>query len=491
MATVVLRRIVAMGICCVCVVHATLGQRAEGASDVSVVEDTLGRILPWIFDDWTVQEWQDITWASGGAVSTTENSVVSSRWVWMHPPEPGAESGWQARQAVRLPRLRVDVGYGRSTEGPSLGAYRVEAMLHRGIGLHVGRTHLAAAAFHPRRRSWRAPDWRADRRSATTFAARPGGATGVTLTYAIGSRVEVSMQRALDDHLQRNIVTGVSRHEWGALSIGISNLVTQEAQGSGSTMVVMRGLYERDGLQCYGAVRAGLGMTGRARCSFEALPLIALSLGFVRGAAPRPHSEALRLHDERAEASHNVELKFRLPMLGIHGSVSRHTRWAEAQRQGPWRPEEVSEVWDTYVSAQLIGGRLVGRYQHRRNMGETVIAGTDRMMLRWSGRPAEVSVFVTFPSGNTKEIAGEGWGYNAEATIPLTRRVAMTQWVYLSRTAPVYIPTFWSNGVRSARATRGRGGGILVTASLGKNEAQKASLILSDGAVGWVCVLNI
>lgn len=488
-----LPRCVVLGMVFVGIVYPATGQSAETTGESGVVADTVDGMLPWFFDEWTIDEWEDFSWTAGGAGTADEDAVIATRLAWVHSPERGAENTWQARQAVRLPRLDVEVGYGRAADRLSLNAYRMHATLPGGLELHGGRTHLAAAAFHPRRRSWRAPDWRADRRSATTFAARPGEATSMTLTYAIGPNANLSLQRGRDDHLQRNIASAVTRFDWGAVAIGVSNVAMQQPN-SRSTMVVVRGFYERNGIGCYGAVRAGVGMSARSGCSFAPLPLLEVSLGFVWGRVSPAHYASLAQHGERAEARHDMKLQFRVPTLNMRGSLSRYTRWSDDPTRASWRAEHYSEVWDTQLSVPMIKGRIVGRHQRSRSRNGASLNGTDRVMLRWSGAPGQFALFLTLPSGGdvgTTGTTGAAPGYNAEATIPLTRRIALTQWAYLSRNTAVYIPTVWSNGVKSARAKKGRGGGIWLTVAFGPSEKHAASFLVSDDHLGWACTLHL
>ena len=491
METVVLYNCVALGLVCVGMVYPASGQLTEPTPEGGAVADTVDGILPWFFDEWTIDEWQDFSWTAGEAGAAAEDAVISTRLAWVHAPEQGAENTWQARQAVRLPRLRVDLGYGRAADGLSLNAYRIHATLPSGLALHVGRTHLAAAAFHPRRRSWRAPDWRADRRSATTFAARPGEAMSMTLSYAMGTRANVSFQRERGDHLPRNIAAAVTRFAWGAVAMGVSNVAMHQQPNGRSTMVVVRGMYERDGIWCYGAVRAGVGMSARSGCSFAPLPLLEVSLGFVTGRVSPTHYASLVQHGERAETRHDMTLQFRVPTLNMRGSFRRYSRWLDDPTLASWRTEHFSEVWDTQLSVPVIGGRIVGRHQRSRSRNGAPPIGSDRLMLRWSGDPGQFSLFVTLTSGGDGWTTGSVPGYNAEATIPLTQRIELTQWIYLSRDTSVYIPTVWSNGVRSARAKKGRGGGTWLTLVFGPSAKHVAAIIVSDDELGWVLTLKI
>ncbi|NDC88883.1 MAG: hypothetical protein EB075_08775 [Bacteroidetes bacterium] len=261
----------------------------------------------------------------------------------------------------------------------------------------------------------------------------------MTLTYAIGPNANLSLQRGRDDHLQRNIASAVTRFDWGAVAIGVSNVAMQQPN-SRSTMVVVRGFYEGNGIGCYGAVRAGVGMSARSGCSFALLPLLDVSLGFVLGRVTSAHYASLAQHGERAEARHDMKLQFRVPTLNMRGSLSRYTRWSDDPTRASWRAEHYSEVLDTQLSVPMFGGRMVGRHQRSRSRNGASLNGTDRVMLRWSGAPGQFALFLTLPSGGdvgTTGTTGVAPGYNAEATIPLTRRIALTQWAYLSRNTAV------------------------------------------------------
>ncbi|NDC88882.1 MAG: hypothetical protein EB075_08770 [Bacteroidetes bacterium] len=133
METVILPRCVVLGIVYVGMVYPATGQSAETTGESGAVADTVDGIMPWFFDEWTIDEWQDFSWTAGGAGTADEDAVIATRIAWVHSPERGAENTWQARQAVRLPRLDVEVGYGRAADRLSLNAYRVHATLPGGL----------------------------------------------------------------------------------------------------------------------------------------------------------------------------------------------------------------------------------------------------------------------------------------------------------------------------------------------------------------------